>query len=198
MRKVFYFLLLVVKIRGKIKNEHIVVAHEMPQLWAIELHVKIQCMNDKNDVITAYALTPKQQMFCENIVAGMRNNAAYKAAFGTNATTTANNESQKLLNRHDIKQRIRELQEEDYRCTKVKLEAHLDRLAALGKKAEEMDMIGVAIQAELNRGKASGLYIERREVTGADGGPVNVNACIKVVFGDDNNDTDNSEISSEA
>lgn len=155
-------------------------------------------MSDKNDVITAYVLTPKQQMFCENIVAGMRNNAAYKAAFSTNSTGVANNESQRLLNRPEIKQRIRELQDEDYRCTKVKLDAHLDRLAVLGKKAEEMDMIGVAIQAELNRGKASGLYIERREVTGADGGPVNVNACIKVVFGDDNNDTDNSEISSEA
>ena len=41
-------------------------------------------------------------------------------------------------------------------------EKHMARLNHLGKRAEHKDMIGVAVNAEVHRGKMAGYYVERK------------------------------------
>lgn len=56
-------------------------------------------------------LTAKQTQFCRNIVAGMTGKDAYKAAYNTNASDQVlRNESNKLLQRDDITEKIKELE----------------------------------------------------------------------------------------
>ena len=54
-------------------------------------------------------LTPKQEKFCQCIVAGMSKKDSYFAAYNCNSDRTATNESNILLQRDDITQRIEEL-----------------------------------------------------------------------------------------
>lgn len=54
-------------------------------------------------------LTPKQEKFCECIVSGMSKKDSYKTAYNCNSDRTANNESNVLLHREDITERIEEL-----------------------------------------------------------------------------------------
>ena len=56
-------------------------------------------------------LTSKQEKFCRNIVAGMTGKDAYKDAYNTAASDQViRNEANKLLQRDDITEKIKELQ----------------------------------------------------------------------------------------
>ena len=53
---------------------------------------------------------------------------------------------------------------------------HLQNLATLRDEAKKVRQYGAAVTAETNRGKASGLYITRTEITGRDGAPLAIAA----------------------
>ena len=55
------------------------------------------------------ALTPKQEKFCQNIVSGMDNITSYMSAYDCQSRNAANTESNKLLMRDDITERIIEI-----------------------------------------------------------------------------------------
>ena len=63
----------------------------------------------------------------------------------------------------------------------MSLETHLEALRALRDKAADAGQYGAAIAAETNRGKAAGLYTEKHELTGANGGPVQTVTRIELV-----------------
>ena len=52
------------------------------------------------------------------------------------------------------------------------LEQHVAELARLRKQAESVEQFSAAVKAEELRGKACGLYVERKEHTGPGGGPI--------------------------
>ena len=54
-------------------------------------------------------------------------------------------------------------------------------LQALRDLAEASEKFGPAVQAEMARGKASGLYVDKTELTGKDGGAINVQPILQVV-----------------
>ena len=54
-------------------------------------------------------LTPKQEKFCQNIVSGMDNITSYMSAYDCQSRNAANTESNKLLMRDDITERIMEI-----------------------------------------------------------------------------------------
>ena len=54
-------------------------------------------------------LTPKQEKFCQNIVSGMDNITSYMSAYDCQSRNAANTESNKLLMRDDITERIIEI-----------------------------------------------------------------------------------------
>ena len=55
------------------------------------------------------ALTPKQEKFCQCIVSGMSGKDSYMTAYNCNSDRVAYNESNVLLKRDDITERIQEL-----------------------------------------------------------------------------------------
>jgi outer membrane protein assembly factor BamD (BamD/ComL family) len=58
----------------------------------------------------ALTLTPKQEKFCQCIVSGMSGKESYKTAYNTSASQQViYNEANKLLQRDDITERIKEL-----------------------------------------------------------------------------------------
>ena len=138
-------------------------------------------------------LTAKQETFALNIHAGMTNKDAYLDAYNVRTATdnTIYQNSSKLLKHPKIVMRLNQLEEESIRVTKVSLRQHLERLNALGQGAENVNQFAAAINAELNRGKASGLYINRQEIFGSGGGPVD--CSIKVSFGDDDDDEEDED-----
>lgn len=115
-------------------------------------------------------LTQKQESFCVKYVetgnaaeayrqsydaAGMTDNSIYVAAC-------------KLLDNPKVAQRLEEIRKPALEKAQLTLEQHLDDLRRLRDLAEASEKYGPAIQAEVARGKASGLYIEKVEanVTG--------------------------------
>jgi phage terminase small subunit len=139
-------------------------------------------------------LTDKQELFCLNIYAGMSNVEAWINSYDHGGTRkTASESASKLMANPRIQHRLKELRDESNRRARVTLEDHLKRLEELGRGAQDNGQFSAAINAELNRGKASGIYVERKEITGADGGPIN--HSIRVVFGNEPlEDDDDSEI----
>ena len=61
-----------------------------------------------------------------------------------------------------VVQRIEELKEDFRIRNQITPEKHMARLNHLGKRAEHKDMIGVAVNAEVHRGKMAGYYVERK------------------------------------
>ena len=61
-----------------------------------------------------------------------------------------------------VVQRIEELKDDFRIRNQITPEKHMARLNHLGKRAEHKDMIGVAVNAEVHRGKMAGYYVERK------------------------------------
>ena len=58
--------------------------------------------------------------------------------------------------------RIEELKEDFRVRNQITPDKHMARLQHLGKKAEDKEMLGVALNAEVHRGKMAGYYIDRK------------------------------------
>ena len=125
---------------------------------------------------TSNRLTSKQEKFCVEYVKGGSKSLsdAYRAAYNCEKMKPAsiNRLASALKDNIKIASRINELTEEAKQKAVVTLKDHLDKLAELRDMASENGQYGAAIKAEIARGKASGLYVDKQEVTGADGGPV--------------------------
>ncbi len=61
-----------------------------------------------------------------------------------------------------VVQRIEELKEDFRIRNQITPDKHMARLNHLGRKAETKDMIGVAVNAEVHRGKMAGYYVEKK------------------------------------
>lgn len=148
--------------------------------------------NAMNDVGPMTKLSDKQELFCLNIHAGMSNVEAWINAYDHGGTRkTARESSTRALQNPKIQYRLKELRDESNRRARVTLEDHLKRLEELGRGAQDNGQFSAAINAELNRGKASGIYVERKEITGADGGPIT--HSIRVVFGNESLEDDDDD-----
>lgn len=130
-------------------------------------------------------LTPKQEKFALAVASGKTQSDAYREAFNVRPTTkdtSINVNASKLMADANISQRVEELRKPIADKAMITLESHIERLKELAELAIEQGQIAAAIKAEELCGKASGVYVEKRQITGADGGPVQ--HAIKVKFGD--------------
>ena len=82
---------------------------------------------------------------------------------------TVNTKACELMKNGKITARINELTEEAKQKAVVTLEGHLNELAKLRDLAADAGQYGAAIKAETARGKASGLYVDKQDVTSSDG-----------------------------
>lgn len=120
------------------------------------------------------SLTPKQEAFCLAYLETGNASEAYRRAYKPTTTNanTINRAGKALLDNSKVATRLVEIRRPLVEAAGMTLESHLKRLADLSKKAEEEGKYSAAVAAEIARGKACGLYVEKTEVTGANGGPV--------------------------
>lgn len=130
-------------------------------------------------------LTQKQEAFACAVASGMNQSDAYRSAFDVGENTkdsTVNVNASKLMSDAKIAQRVKELREPVARRIRITLESHLDDLLDLRKAATEAAQFSAAISAEIARAKAAGIQVDKMQITGPDGGPVQ--HSLKVNFGE--------------
>ena len=121
-------------------------------------------------------LTQKQENFCLAYIETGNASEAYRRAYNARGmkSETVNNKAYALLKKGEIGARLEELRSPVIKNAQVTLEQHLKDLEELRELAKEFGKYGPAIQAEIARGKASGLYVERSQLDGE----------IKIVWGE--------------
>lgn len=127
-------------------------------------------------------LTPKQEAFALAYVETGNASEAYRRAYnaGNMKPEVVANKASSLLKKGDVRVMVEQLQGKAADAAVVTLEGHLKRLHDLSTKAENEGKYSAAVAAEISRGKAAGLYVDKTELTGKDGGPVD--HSIKVSF----------------
>ena len=127
-------------------------------------------------------LTPKQERFANNVVAGMSLIDSYCAAFGVDKTEVSVNGRAVNLSKHDgVAARIAELRGEAAKRASYTLDDHLYRLGRLRDAAEGLGQLSAAIKAEEQIGKALGFYVTKAEFSGANGGPLDIRLVKQII-----------------
>lgn len=115
------------------------------------------------------ALTPKQEKFCQNIVSGMNNSDAYRAAYNCEnmGDPTINNNAYVLMQDNDIAVRIEQLRLPIAERIGMGLENYLKELIELKKNAQADEDHNPAIKAHELVGKCLGYYVTKTEISGS-------------------------------
>jgi len=110
-------------------------------------------------------LNSKQKLFCKEYFKGQTaTEAAVKAGY-TKDRKGAKTQGSVLLNHNPVvRNYLIDLEISASEKDAVSLENHLSTLHELREEAKEQGQISAAITAEVHRGKAGGLYIDRREI----------------------------------
>ena len=110
-------------------------------------------------------INAKQKKFCREYIKGLTaTEAAMKAGY-TKDRKGAKTQGSVLLNHNPVvRNYLIELEMSLAERDAVSLESHLSTLHDLREEAKDQGQISAAITAEGHRGKAGGLYIDRREV----------------------------------
>lgn len=112
------------------------------------------------------ALTQKQLEFCRLYIETGNATEAYKRAYDTDNMkhATIARKAFELMQNGKITALIDSMQEEARQASTLTLEKHLARLNELAVKAEQNGAFGAAVNSEIARGKAAGLYTIKAEV----------------------------------
>ena len=110
-------------------------------------------------------LNSKQKKFCREYMKGQTaTQAAIKAGY-TKDRKGAKTQGSVLLNHNPVvRNYLIELEMALAERDAVSLESHLSTLHDLREEARDQGQVAAAIPAEVHRGKAGGLYIDRREI----------------------------------
>ena len=115
-------------------------------------------------------LTPKQEAFAQAIVTGVNQSDAYRAAYKVRPGTkpeSVNQNASRIMADINVASRVAKLRETVAKKSQITLETHLEDLLKLREMAAKGKQYSAAITAEVARGKASGVHVERSENTGA-------------------------------
>ena len=113
-------------------------------------------------------LTQKQENFCLAYIETGNASEAYRRVYDADGMKpeTVNRKAKELLDNGKITARLAELRKPAIEGAKVTLEQHLKDLERLRDDAASYGKYGPAISAEIARGKAAGLYVERSQIDG--------------------------------
>lgn len=114
------------------------------------------------------ALTAKQEAFAQAVASGMNQSDAYRSAYsaGKMKDSSINVKASQLAADGKVAVRVAELRKPVADAAQVTLAGHLKRLSDLSDAAEREGKYSAAVAAEVARGKASGLYVEKVEHSG--------------------------------
>jgi phage terminase small subunit len=107
-------------------------------------------------------LTPKQEKFAQCVAEGMTQADAYRSAYNTKAkpeTIQAN--ASRMMADSMISARVAELRKPIVAKVGITLEGHLADLLMLRNAALNGEQYSAAISAEIARGKASGVAVDK-------------------------------------
>lgn len=121
-------------------------------------------------------LTPKQEKFAQGIAKGLNLSDAYRASYDAGGMSDAviNNKASLLSKRGDVRVRVDELREPVIKSVGITLESHLNDLLELRRLASEDGQFSAAISAEVARGKAAGIIVDKTQITGSNGGALEI------------------------
>ena len=119
------------------------------------------------------SLTIKQENFCLAYIETGNASEAYRQSYDASKMKeeSINVNASKLLINTKIALRLKDLRAPAIEAAQITLTQHLDDLKRLRYLAESSEKYGPAIQAEVARGKASGLYVENVNISGSIGMP---------------------------
>lgn len=111
-------------------------------------------------------LTQKQEAFCLAYVETGNASEAYRRSYNAEkmAEATIWRKAKDVIDNGKVKARIAEIRKPAADKAGVTLEQHLIDLKRLRDLAEASEKYGPAVTAEMARGKASGLYVEKIDV----------------------------------
>ena len=112
-------------------------------------------------------LTAKQETFAQEVASGKTQSDAYRAAFNVRPNTkpeSVNQAASKLMANTNISSRVDELRAPIVEKVGLTLEKHLQDLLTLRNVAAKNNSWSAAISAEIARGKAAGVHIEKTMV----------------------------------
>ena len=117
------------------------------------------------------SLTPRMEKFCQAIVKGMNQSDAYRQAYSTSnmKEATVNNRAYGLMQKGEIKARVKELREKAVEDIKYTINDSFAKLNELQKTALDANNVNAALKAEELKGKLKGLYVERQAFTDTKG-----------------------------
>ena len=110
-------------------------------------------------------LTPKQEAFAIAVAFGKSQADAYRAAFnaGSMKPETIHSKASVLMRNSKVTARVATLREPAAIAAQIMLETHLDDLQSIRDYAIAEKQYGAAVSAEIARGKAAALYVEKVE-----------------------------------
>jgi len=116
------------------------------------------------------ALTEKQERFCNFYIEKGSPSEAYRLAYDADGMSDSSVavEASRLLADPNIALKIEDIRKPVREKAQITLEAHLDDLKRLRDASEQDGKFSAAISAEISRGKASGLYVDKVEHSGVD------------------------------
>jgi len=111
-------------------------------------------------------LQPKHKKFCQLYIQGMSGAEAARRAGFTKHKYGAKAQGSALLRRNPlVANYIIDLLQKEQERAAVSMESHLTELSLLRDEARDSGQMTSDIAAEVSRGRAAGLYIEKKEVT---------------------------------
>jgi uncharacterized membrane protein YkoI len=116
-------------------------------------------------------LTIKQENFCLAYLDEDDASDAYRKSYDTSKMNEAsiNREAKRLMDNPKIATRLAELRKPAIEAAQITLTDHLNDLKRLRDLAERDGKYSAAVAAEAARGKASGLYTDKVDLTSSDG-----------------------------
>ena len=113
----------------------------------------------------ARSLTPKQEKFCTAYIETGNASEAYRRSYraGKMKPETVNRNANGLLSDNKITTRLDELRRPAAQAAQVTLTGHLRDLERLRNAAADAQQFSAAISAEVARGKAAGVHVEKSE-----------------------------------
>ena len=117
-------------------------------------------------------LSPQRERFAQAVASGMNQSDAYRAAYKVRPGTklvSVNQNASRLMADVNVMSRVAELRAPAAKKATITLESHLADLQRLRNMAVKEKQFAAAITAEVARGKAAGVHIERADITNSDG-----------------------------
>mgnify|MGYP003562060181 FL=1 len=110
-------------------------------------------------------LTPKQEAFCLAYLETGNASEAYRRAYDAEnmKPESINRKAKDVIDNVKIAARIEALRKPALKRAQMTLEGHLEDLQKLRNMAVKASQFSAAISAEIARGKASGVHVEKSE-----------------------------------